>query len=423
MQKVTVLLLLIFFISCKKNDVQTSLTGNTNDSSSSTKTTSNVVQKMPTVLPKHIAFGAEGDITYSNQFIQETEYQYQYLSGDIFSNGWTTWNAPAGEFVRNFLAKINQLGKIPVFTYYNLVPAKNRNEDPPFTNLQDAEVMNKYFSDFKFLLQICKTYGKPVIIHYEPDLLGYTEMYKNDASKSIIKVSLSGQADVQGFSNDVKGLCQAIVSLRDKYAPNVLLGWHASQWATGYDLIKGKSNPEQLAAETAAYYKALNAPFDLIFSEFTDRDAGYDELVRGKTNVEWSVQATIANGNISDFDRFQHYLKKLNQETGQKIILWQIPIGNTLTQTCNNTNGHYQDNKAEYFLQPVLENGNTDRINPYEQAGVIAFLFGRGMSDCTSYMDSNQDGITAKNETADDDGGYLRKAIKAYYQTGPVVVP
>ncbi|WP_158824878.1 hypothetical protein [Mucilaginibacter lacusdianchii] len=422
MKKAAVLLLLVaFFASCKKDESTTPSTDNT-DLAPSTAVLQTVAQQMPSVLPKHVAFGTEGDITYANNFIKESDYQYQYLAGDIFSSGWTTWNLPYGSFVTNYLNKVGSMGKIPVFTYYNIVPAKNRFEDPGFTNLHDAEVMNAYFNDFKLVLQLCKKYNKPVIIHYEPDLMGYMEMFKKDATKTAVKVSDSGNSEAQGFSNDAKGLFQTIVNMRNKYAPNVLLGWHASQWATGYDVIKDKHNPEQIASETVTYYKSLNAKFDLIFSEFSDRDAWYDKLVRGKANAEWSTQPTAANGNLSDYDRFQRFLATLNRTTGQKIILWQIPIGNHQTKTCNNTLGHYQDNKAEYFLQQVLDNGSQEKIKQYGQAGVIAFLFGKGHADCTSFMDTRKDGITGANETADDDGGYLRKGIKAYYQKGAVAV-
>ena len=423
MRRLLIFIGLVLITGCRKSDLA-ALSGLPDAGiGSNTDTTSAINTPIPNGLPKRVAFGTNGDVSNSSQFIQESDYQYQYLAGDIFSDGWTTWESPSGEFARSFLTKVNQLGKIPVFTYYNIVPAKNRNQDPGFANLNDAEVMNKYFDDWKFLLQICNAFGKPVIIHYEPDLFGYMEMYKNDATKNTIKVSQSKQADVQGFTNDGKGLAQAIVSMRDKYAPNVLLGWHASQWATGADLIKSKKNPEQVATETAAYYKTLNASFDLIFSEFADRDAGYSEIVTKTTTSMWSTEASAANGNISDFDRFQRFLKKLNAETGQKIILWQIPIGNTLTQTCNNTDGHYKDNIAEYFLQPVLSNGSTAKITQYAQAGVIAFLFGQGISSCTSYVDNKNDGLTGGvNETADDDGGYLRKAVNSYYKNGPVLV-
>jgi hypothetical protein len=422
MRKILLFIIIIAVVGCRKSDLTKPADTTDESSSNTTESTSVTALPIPAGLPNRVAFGTNGDISNSNQFIQESDYQYQYLAGDIFSDGWASWESPSGEFARKFLTRVNQMGKVPVFTYYNIVPAKNRNEDPGFTNLEDADVMNKYFDDWKLLLQICNTFGKPVIIHYEPDLFGYMEMYKNNASKSVIKVGASNQADVQGFTNDAKGLAQAIVSMRNKYAPNVILGWHVSQWATGADLIKGDKNPEQLAAETASYYKSLNASFDLIFSEFSDRDEGYTQLVTKTTKAMWATSGSAANGNLSDFDRFQRFLKKLNAETGQKIILWQIPIGNTVTQTCNNTDGHYKDNIAEYFLKPVLDSGDLTKINQYEQAGVIAFLFGQGISSCTSYMDAKNDGVTSGNkETADDDGGYLRKAVKAYYQVGPVL--
>ncbi|WP_345950186.1 hypothetical protein ABDD95_01760 [Mucilaginibacter sp. PAMB04274] len=417
MRKIALLALVVLFAaSCKKETANTPL----NESNTIELGTTPAPQQMPSALPKRVGFGVENDISQTSQIIQESDYRYHYLAGDIFSNGWASWNSPTGEWARTFLNQTRQMGKMPIFSYYNIVPAKGRFEDPGFTNLNDAEVMNKYFDDWKLLLKICREYGGPVIIHYEPDLLGYMQMFKNDAAKSTIKVSESNYPDVKAFTNDARGLAQAIVSMRDKYAPNVMLGWHASQWATGQDLIKGKNNPEQLAAQTAAYYKSLNAHFDLIFAEFSDRDSGYDEFVGGKGNTLWSTQANASNGNLSDFDRFQRYLKRLNFDTGQKIMLWQIPIGNTLTKTCNNTNGHYKDNRSEYFLQPVLTNGNMDKINQYAQAGVIGFLFGRGASGCTSYLDQKNDGITGSNESADDDGGYLRNAVKAYYQKGAI---
>jgi hypothetical protein len=421
---VFLLLLSVFAVSCKKDAVNiTTPDAPANTiSGSTTLATTVTTSTVPAGLPKRVAFGAEGDISQSTQFINEAEYQYVYLAGDIFSNsGWAQWQAPTGQYARNFLSKVGSMGKIPVFTYYNLVPAKGRYEDPAFTNLNDAEVMNKYFNDWKLLLQICKEYGKTVVIHYEPDMFGYFELYKNDASKQTVKVAASNQADVQGFSNNAQGLAQAIVNMRNKYAPNVLLAWHASQWASGMGLITNYPDPVQDGTAIANYYKSLNANFDLIFSDFSDRDEGYYQVVKNQNTV-WSTTATAANGYISDFDRYQRFLSTINQQTGKKIMLWQVPVGNTLTQTCNNSSGHYKDNRAEYFLQPVLQSASTAKISQYGQAGVIGFLFGWGINGCTTYMDSNKDGVTGANETADDDGGFLRKSIKAYYQHGAVAL-
>ncbi|MFD0766899.1 hypothetical protein ACFQZI_18725 [Mucilaginibacter lutimaris] len=425
MKRVILFLIITCLLSCKKNEVSAPENQNISivpkDENNELDDNKDKVSLIPSGIPNHIAFGTEGDISQKDHFIKDAEYQYQYLAGDIFSNGWTTWNYPTGQFARSFLNGVGQIGKIPVFTYYNIVPAKGRYEDPGFTNLHDAEVMNKYFADWKLLLQICKEYGHTVIIHYEPDLFGYMQMFKADKAKNVIMVAGSNNEDVKGFENNAEGLAKAIVAMRDKYAPNVLLGWHASTWATGIDLIKGKGNPEQLALETANYYKSLNAGFDLFFSEFSDRDSGYDQVINGRQNAAWSTIGD--NKGISDFDRFQRYLKKLNQETKRKIILWQIPVGNGVTKTCNNTTGHYKDNKAEFFLQPLLDKKESTRIANYGQAGVIAFLFGRGASNCTGFMDNQIDGVTSVGEAIDDDGGYLRRGIHAYYTKGAISLP
>jgi hypothetical protein len=411
-------MLVIFFAACK-NDPNNP--GNPNDPNGGGKPDpgQGTVQGVMNFLPKRFAIWVKEDFSQTTK-IDEVDYVYQYLTGNIFDNSsWVKWNQPDGDYARIFLQQANQRNKIPVFTYYTIVAAKNRYADPAWINLNDAEVMKKHFENFKLLLDICKQNGKTVIVHYEPDMLGYLQIYKNENRP--IKVDASGFADAKGYANNTKGLYQAIVAMRNKYASNVLLAWHASLWSTGKDLIAGKENPEALAAETIAFYKSLDAPFDLIFSDSGDRDAGFYEEQQGR-DTWWSTQANSTNGNLSDFDRFQRYLKKMNQDSGQKIILWQIPIGNTLTRSCNNSLNHYKDNRVEYFFQPIIQSGNLDKLQQYKDAGVIAFLYGAGAGECTDYFDEANDGVTGAEEPADDDGGYLRKAIKAYYQKGPIAI-
>jgi hypothetical protein len=118
--------------------------------------------------------------------------------------------------------------------------------------------------------------------------------------------------------------------------------------------------------------------------------------------------------------------------TGRWIVVWQIPLGNQYFQTQNNTNGHYQDNRAEYFFGHVQELINS---------GVIGLLFGRGNAGSTTNTDDRNDGITNPSSfcttdgtssgqvcnnhastVADDDGGYLRMAAQNYF-TSPVALP
>lgn len=160
------------------------------------------------------------------------------------------------------------------------------------------------------------------------------------------------------------------------------------------------------------FYKALGANFDLIFMDPSDRDAGYYELVKNDKNKGWDAE---------DFVRYRVYTKKIHEGTGLNIMLWQVPCGNTIYKSCNNTSGHYKDNRPQFFLKGVLDGNKTGNIKNFAESGVIAILFGKGQDDQTDYFDNKGDGITNPGTTlrsalsADDDGGFIRAAVKKYY--------
>jgi hypothetical protein len=110
-------------------------------------------------------------------------------------------------------------------------------------------------------------------------------------------------------------------------------------------------------------------------------------------------------------------------------VLWQVPIGNQVYQTENNTPGHYQDNKAQYILGHIAD---------FARAGVVMTLFGAGSAEGTDVSDARKDGVTnpapvssfqcdrcnkQKSEYADDDGGYLRITVGQYYKNGVYPLP
>jgi hypothetical protein len=113
----------------------------------------------------------------------------------------------------------------------------------------------------------------------------------------------------------------------------------------------------------------------------------------------------------------------------KRALLWQVPDGNRVYRSENNTDGHYQDNRPEYFL-----NGTNGRshIQAWANYGVMGVMFGAGAASQTHYFDSKGDGITnpaAINGNdqlalyADDDGGYIRSQVQAYYLGGAVPLP
>lgn len=354
-------------------------------------------------------------------------YRYQYFAGGLGANDWRHWNVPDGAFADLWLNESRDAGLVPVVTYYELVHAQPYvNEDPPYRNLQTPATMKAYFENWVFLLQRAAAFGDPVIVHLEPDLFGYLQANDPDPANTPAAVAASGFAEAAGYEDNARGYARLMVALRDQYAPNVILGWHASTWATGVDLIPNHGDPDQLAVATAGFYRSLGATFDVVFAEFSDRDAAFYQASRPD---RWWTPA--------EFDTYRRFIARLTGETGQEAILWQVPIGNTLYRSCGIADpGHYQDNRAEFFLQPVVEAGDTARLAQYRDAGVAALLFGAGQNDQTTYFDARNDGVTnpaaidnrAYNHAdhlndrtainADDDGGFLRMAIQAYHAHG-----
>jgi len=377
---------------------------------------------LPTTFALVLANGPGGESWMTGSGVPWS-YRYQYLAGGVNAGGgWATWNSPAGQFATYYLDASASMGVIPVFTYYMLTQSNpNPVDGDPGPNLNNASTMSAYFADWKLLMQKCGAFGGTTIVHVEPDLWGYLQVQSGaNPTAFSVAVASSGFAEVAGFANNVRGLAQALVALRNTYAPNALLAWHASAWATGVDLIANSGDPNTLGSQTAAFYAALTAPFDLLFVDPSDRDAGFYQYVVGDGGAHWWDDA--------DFTRFRDWIAALTSATGKKVMLWQIPMGNTLYRSCSNMWGHYQDNRAEYFLGA----GGTAHISAYVSAGAIGLLFGGGAGGCTSVQDAMADGVTnpapvnGNSLTAtvsDDDGGFLRSAAAAYYASGLVPIP
>ena len=121
-------------------------------------------------------------------------------------------------------------------------------------------------------------------------------------------------------------------------------------------------------------------PSTSIFFDPSDRDAGYYQAQRGDGGAHWWDE--------SDFQRFRDFVGRLVDDTGRKAMLWQVPVGNTLYRSVNNSWGHYQDNRAQYWL------GDRAHLQELVDYGVIGLLFGAGADGCTMYTDQTGDGVT-----------------------------
>jgi hypothetical protein len=331
-------------------------------------------------------------------------FRYQYLAGGVNTGqGWSTWN-PGGSFVTRYDEESWAAGEIPVFSYYMLLQSKPAGGDEKtvdLAHLRDPALMRAYWADVRLFFR--RAHGtKTVVLHVEPDLWGYLE-----------------QAGAVGLA---RSFAQEFVRLRDSLAPNVLLAYHMSGWGTKHDIVYEKpSNAvvEQYAAQSASFYRALHAKFDVAFEDFSDRDAGFYQVQQGNAKT-WFTPA--------DFARHLLYAKTFVRLAGVRIVAWQIPLGNTVMRAMDNTWDHYQDNRVQWLLGP----GSRARLRAYVAAGFVGFLFGRGADGATCACDAAGDGVTNPapidgnnviSVSADDDGGYLKQQAALYYRAGALTLP
>jgi len=385
------------------------------------------------------------DITWMKDSGVPWRYRYQYLSAGVNTgNGWETWQDPAlppGQFAVDYMATSTTApaNYIPVFTYYELLqslPSSGSSEaQRDFNNLNTVSTMNSYYANFKLLMQKAGAYGGQVVVHVEPDFWGYMQQQAAGGGATAVAASVksSNFPEASAFADNLVGFASELKFLRDTYAPNALLAMHASMWSSGIDLASNTDASINAAAEadkTSAFLNSAGAGgWDAIFNDVDDHDAGWWEVASCGTppcvNPNWTHWWDPANVKFPNFSRYLAWVGELHTKTSRPQVVWQVPVGNQYFLTMNNTNGHFQDNVASYFI------GHASQLS---SAGLVAVLFGAGNQYQTSYDDAMKDGITNNSGQpttdtlggcsacnthtstwADDDGGYLRIFVGQYY--------
>jgi len=353
-------------------------------------------------------------------------FRYQYLSGGVNTGGsWQSWGPG---FVSKYIVESEAAHIVPVFSYYEIRQSDPGAQDSDeqaadLGNLRNRRTMRAYYANLKAFFQQAASATGPVVLQVEPDLWGYIEQRAKHQNASTVPaaVASSGMLDLRGMPNTAAGFAQAILVLRNNYAPHVIVAYHDSNWGTGVNIQS--SHPDngqvaEMAVRSVDFYRSLDAKFNAVFAETSDRDAGYAQVVNGEGTSLWWARP--------DFWHLQEYLAAIHKALGLPIVIWQIPVGNTLMRVMNNTPYHYQDNKVQSLLGSAAPASSL--LQAYARAGVAALLFGSGQpSDtCACNNDHNRfghlpapiDGNTRRSLSTDDDGGYLMSVAARYYRRG-----
>jgi hypothetical protein len=365
--------------------------GSTPTSPSTTVVPNGSLPALPAGWPTGFALGVSDSLGGAAGLGAPFGFRYQYLAGGVNTGrGWTTWN-PNGGFVTDYIAESRAARMVPVFSYYQLFqsdPGVSMGESAGVNaNLVNGSTMRAYYDDLKLFFQKAGGAGGMTVLHVEPDLWAYLQQHasEDDATTVPVQVSSSGQADVAGLPDNAAGFAQAIVRLRDRYAPNVVLAYHFSTWATGTDIVyadPSDATVDALGARTARFEQSLEARFDIAFTDLSDRDAGFKQFVDHDGGASWYT--------ADDFRRSTEFISAFVRAAGLRAVLWQVPLGNTKMRAENNTWEHYQDNKVE----SLLDDPSRAHLKAYAQAGVVAALFGRGADGPTCACDAAADGVT-----------------------------
>ncbi|ADB51819.1 hypothetical protein [Conexibacter woesei] len=374
----------------------------------------------PATLQLGLADGAGGAAATRAKF--RTGLRYQYLAGGVNTGrSWSTWN-PGGAFVSNYVRESLKARTTPVFSYYMLrhsAPgARDRDEArADLRNLREPATMKAWYEDLALAFARAGRF-KPakVVFQIEPDLWAYIQQASRDDDAATVPaaVASTGLPALAGLPDTAAGFAQAIVRLRDRNAPNVQLAYHLSDWGTRTDLHLNRPNGRQvdaLAARAAAFERSLGARFQLLFTDWADADAGFEQKIRGDGGASWWAP--------EDFRRATRFLAGVVRGTGLRAVVWQLPLGNTVMRAMDDTWGHFRDNR----VQTLLDDSRQRVLRQLARAGVIGLLFGGGAEGTTCACDWRRDGVTNPPQvfgrtrdslTADDDGGFFRQLARRY---------
>ena len=257
---------------------------------------------------------------------------------------WYHLNTASDEVLPARLSEAQDQGVIPVLTHYQLLDrgteagyTGNEEWDVVIQAVQDAGVMRAYYDNVQVLMEDAADFGTYLIFQTEPDSTTWLRQYHtggtSDANQGAVAVASSGHPDLSDLPDTIAGYAQALVRLRDRYAPdNVYLGLCLFDNENGWN-----------AEDSVTFMGSLGTEFDVLFThhvvKYETRDEGW-----------WDAYSQ------EDQDRFVDWIETITTATGLRYIHWQTVIG-----------------AEDYGLMPDYP--TVERISPLAEAGSIANLY------------------------------------------------
>jgi hypothetical protein len=298
---------------------------------------------------------------------------------------WTKWNTnPDGAFVNVLCDSAKRHGVVPMFTLYSMASSGESNT----AVLTNDGYMKPYWTEAQILFQRLGAYGDPAIVHLEPDWWAFAQQKSGGDPTTTAAHVGSVLPDCAGQPETLVGMGKCLVALARKYAPKVVVGFHASEWA----------DPDP--AKIGAFLNKIGSQeADIVVIDSLDRDAGCFETHTDpncqRMDGPWYWDET--NQTSPNFHEHLARAKAISEATGKPILWWQTPFG-VPSATRGGTSGHYRDNRVKYIF---------DHPDEYIAAGGVGAAFGTGAGNQTDWMT---------------DGGQFKTAVSKYL-SAPAPLP
>ena len=308
------------------------------------------------------------------------DLHYIYLVGLKGEGGWTDWNE--GGWFPYIIGEVDvEHGVTPMSTVYGMAAWGENRLDV----LTEPDFMGPYWDAAKLLFQrLGEDLGAPALVHVEPDFWGFAQQATGgDPSKQAALL----HEECSDLPGDVSGVGRCWVKLARTYAPQVVIGLHASLWA----------DPDPVAV--GEFLNACGgAESDIVVIDMLDRDAGCfeaGELPECQRGGKFYWDET--NQTSPNFHEHLDWVGRLFDEMKKPVLWWQLPFG-VPSDTPGGEPGRYRDNRVKYLFENVQE---------FVDVGGLGACFGTGAAGQTY--------ITT-------DGGQFEDAVVRYY-ANPVPLP
>ena len=258
-------------------------------------------------------FGDPGTEWYEQEATHGVDwtYGYMYASGDPQPD-------PEGfEWITNYRLDTAEGGgaSVPTVTFYRMLNVGRDHghggTEPQVVQamLTDADAVSDYLDDFVDLLEILHARSTPTLVHVEPDSWGFMmwafdgvdgDHGNADASAIPVALAAADHPALAGteFADDAGGLGQALLYLRDQLAPELRMGWHASNFRVG-------THPEVVTG----FYSSMGS-WDVIVTE--------PPHMKPNGSASWDENDGDNQANLQWFET-------VTQGTGLPILIWQTP--------------------------------------------------------------------------------------------------